>query len=342
MTMTDNNEFQWHYSVYGQVLSSNQPIPALIPAVTAETADTRVSIRFDDTSVPDTLTHAQQKIYTSPGLAGNDVPFFQVWRTTDLQSHLVIRYTQGDGLAQFLLRRDGSAVTITWDKVIPFDDILTYLLGPVLGCMLRLGGHICLHAGVVSVDNKAIAIIGSKRSGKSTTTAALALFQKLPVLSDDIAVIAKVKSQYLVYPGYPCLRLWPATVNSLSGMHSEHLPRILSFSEKRYLSLAMGEENTGWHFQPKPLPLAGVYALHTAVRQTRNISFDTVTGGEALYLLATHVYPEYTLLASMRKEDFEFLGHLIHHIPVQRLTRPDNLSLLSSVSRALVDNARTL
>ena len=52
--------------------------------------------------------------------------------------------------------------------------VTAVVVGSVMGCALRLQGIPCLHSSVIAVDNRAIAIIGAKGAGKSTTAAALA------------------------------------------------------------------------------------------------------------------------------------------------------------------------
>ncbi|WP_414623449.1 hypothetical protein [Calothrix sp. CCY 0018] len=90
------------------------------------------------------------------------------------------------------------------------------VFGCVIGTALRLQGKLCLHSSVIKVDNCAIAIIGEKGAGKSTTAAALAK-QGYPILADDIAVLTDCGDSFLVQPGYPRLRLWKSAVNQLYG-----------------------------------------------------------------------------------------------------------------------------
>lgn len=337
-----NKTTQEFYRVYGLNLASNRSIPALIPLYEQAPTEQTVRVNFDEGERPVSLNIEQQQVYASPGVARNGKPFFQVWKSPDTQTHLIIRYTNDSGAAQFILNDDGSDVHITWDKKILFSDILTYFLGPVLGCLLRLRGCTCLHAGVVAVGNKAIAIIGTKGAGKSTTTAALACYQNLPVLSDDIAVISKVNNQYFVQPGYPRLRLWPATIDCMPGLDSEELPRVLSITDKRYLELAVEDNANQWRFQQEALPLAAIYFLDTVKAGTDNFSLASSEGGEGLFTLAANVYPEFTLETKMRRDDFKFFGRLTNAIPVRKIYRPNSLSLLADLSQIIVDDVHTI
>jgi len=335
--MANTTISEWHYSVYGLHLVSNRSIPLLMPNTDQACPEQIVQINFNEQKKPAPLDTTRQQIYISPGIAHNGEPFFQVCKSDNPHQHLIIQYTDGDGVAQFFLNQNGTAVDVVWDK-IPFADILTYFRGPVLGCLLRLRQQTCLHAGVVAVGNSAIAIIGTKSAGKSTTTAALACYQKLPVLSDDIAVISKIRDQYVVQPGYPCLRLWPATIDCLPGLEAKELPRILSIADKRYLELSTDNSETQWRFQQQPLPLKAIYLLDT--REAESFSLEALTGGASLFALAANVYPEYTLEAAMRMNDFEFLGKLTDSIPVRKVYRSDNLELLLSICQAIFDDVQ--
>src|SRR5207302_1716173 len=119
--------------------------------------------------------------------------------------------------AVFLLDEAGCRVWVKWNALVGLADIAALLTGPVLVCVLRLRGLACLHAGVVAIDGRAIALLGSKAAGKSTT--ALALVQRgARLLSDDVAVLdAEPSGDYRVRAGPARLRLRPASAAALCG-----------------------------------------------------------------------------------------------------------------------------
>lgn len=281
-----------HYTVYGLHLVTNRPIPALM-VESKHDINQIVHVTFKEVSQRPPPPDTNRVLYTSPGIAESGEPFFQVWKSEqNVQAYLAIQYTNGCGVAQFLLNQEGSQVGVTWTKAMPFGDVITYFLGPVLGCLLRLRGCTCLHAGVVAVGQKAItkttkgmkameatkaiAIIGPKGAGKSTTVAALATYQGLAVLSDDIAAISIINNKFIVQPGYPRLRLWPKTVDLLPDLTIEQLPPVLSITEKRYLTLTTERDASQWRFQQQPLPLAAIYVLGT--REANALSIRSLWG----------------------------------------------------------------
>ena len=119
-----------------------------------------------------------------------------------------------DDAVEFIVDEQGSHVWAKWPNGLTIDDVSIYLLGPILGFVLRLRGTLSLHASVVELDRKAIAILGPAGAGKSTLAAAFAMAGHR-VLSDDITpVLFDERGRFMAQPGYPRLRLWPDAVRS--------------------------------------------------------------------------------------------------------------------------------
>ena len=117
-------------------------------------------------------------------------------------------------------------------------DTATYLLGPVLGFVLRLRGIACLHASAISIDGRTVLLLGPAGSGKSTTAAAFAC-KGCRVLSEDVCALHCTPDGIFVQPGYPRLRL-PNSVGMLFGAQ-DALPLLTPNWNKRFLDLANGD-----------------------------------------------------------------------------------------------------
>src|SRR5262249_9196929 len=137
------------------------------------------------------------------------------------------------------------------------EDACIYLLGPVMGFVLRLRGTVCLHASAVAVDDCAIGLVGAPGEGKSTTAAAFGC-SAFPVLSDDVVALTDEGAQFLVQPGYPRVNLWPDSVCNLFGS-KDALLRITPTWEKRYMPLGQN----GHCFASSPLPFRVIYILNS-------------------------------------------------------------------------------
>src|SRR5262249_16486722 len=69
------------------------------------------------------------------------------------------RLVYGDGCL-FLVSGDGKRVWGHWPTAMTLEDLCTYLLGPIFRLILRLHGHLALHAGAVVIDGKATLFVG--------------------------------------------------------------------------------------------------------------------------------------------------------------------------------------
>ncbi len=329
----------WNYSIYGLRLKSNLQLATLLVSSQSKKSDITVTFNeVENHTLPPTEVEA---IFSSSGIADNGLPFFKVWiNSNDPHAYLGIQYTNGTGFTTFLINQDGSQVIVNKTSLIPIQDMLTYFLGPVIGCILSLRRITCLHAGVVAIDGKAFAIIGPKGAGKSTTTAALAECGQA-ILSDDIAPLSESNHHFIVSPGYLSLRLWPNTIDVLSDVASEHLTKVLSIAEKRFLQLSTDTNAQRWRFHEQPMQLAAVYALKER-NQTDTLSIRSLSQAEGLLKLAANVYPEYSLNQGDRARDFDVLGKLVGNTPVREVERPDNLDTLHALRDAIMADFKTL
>jgi len=154
------------------------------------------------------------------GLGVPGVVSLQIWDVQDGE-FLLVRYSDE---AEFWLNRDYRTLWTHWPGDSSLEDALTYLLGPIMGLLLRLRGVVCLHASVVSIGDRSIVFVGSEGAGKSTTAAAFAQ-QGFAVLSDDIVALVEREQQFHVLPAYRCVNLWPDSVKLLYGSEGA-LPQI--------------------------------------------------------------------------------------------------------------------
>jgi hypothetical protein len=213
---------------------------------------------------------------------------------------------------QFWLEREGTEVWATWPGELTIEDAATYLLGPVLGLLLRLRGVTCLHASAVAFGEKAVAFVGSEGAGKSTTAAALAK-RGHAILSDDVVALAERDGAFFVHPAYPYLCLWPESVQSLYGS-AEALPKFSANYEKRCLSL--GKEEL--QFAQQALPLAAIYIFGERRADAAPL-IEEMAPQRAFLALVANTFATNTLDSEMRAKEFETLGRLAPHVPVREL-----------------------
>lgn len=320
------------YSVFGLALHSNFPIPELKPLTSAST-DPIVSVHWQvrppslDATSPANVELTYVSSYTDPSGA----PALKISRVAPT-GLLHLQYSDG---ADFWLDPSGSNIWSVWIEPLTIDDAATYVLGPVLGLLLRLRGVTCLHASAVQIGNRAVAFVGSEGAGKSTTAAAMA--QKgFPVISDDVVALEESGGQFSVYPAYPYLCLWPESVASLYGS-AEALPRFSASYEKRCLSL----DKQQLQFATQSLPLAAIYILGERRTDPAPV-IEPVSPRAALVTLIANTYATNMLDTAMRAREFEALGHLVPRVAVRRISSHVDPSRIGTLCDRIADDVQTI
>ena len=261
---------------------------------------------------------------------GNPIATF---RESAAGSYFRILYAEG---AEFILDRRGTQVWGTWTGNLSLQDALVYLLGPVMGFLLRLRGMTSLHASAVAVDSRAIALVGPPGAGKSTTAASFAR-RGYPVVSDDIVPLVDHGRAFSVQSGYPCVCLWPESVETLYGS-SDSLPLLTPTWNKRYLPL----EDSSHRFQLDPMPLAAVYLLGDRAQGAGRPFAHPVPAADGLISLIANTYMNYLPDANARVREFELLGRLAGTVPIRRVQPHSDPAYLNKLCDAIVEDFQGL
>ena len=300
----------WFYSVFGLRIQANRSIPGLTAIHDCPTyADVEVRLGEQPEEDRNPLGRVGKVSFTSSILLESGEPALQVWEVADGSLR---RMDYFDG-TKFWLDRTGNRVWATWLPTSSLEDTATYLLGPVLGFVLRLRGVACLHASAVALGGTAVAFVGAEGAGKSTTAAAMAS-RRHAVISDDIVALTGRDGIFLVSPAFPYLCLWPDSVNILYGP-DKVLPSFSANYDKRQLLLA---ENR-LRFQEKPVPLGAIYLLGERCAEDGAPFAVKLTPRESLLALVADSYATNLMNTSMRAKEFELLGRLVRIVPIYRL-----------------------
>jgi hypothetical protein len=302
----------FNYSVFGLSLLSNLPIPGLIPASPPLPApDVEVHLGVSPSIHSDKSIERGVLTFVSSDLDASGEPALRIWRVAD-GTCLYLAYCDG---MEFWLDRKGTSVWAIWPAASSLEDAATFLLGPVLGLLLRLRGVTCLHASAVAFDDRAVAFVGDESAGKSTTAAAFAR-RGHPVISDDVVAIVEREGAFHVLPAYPYLSLWPDSVKMLYGP-DKTLPTFSANWDKRVLSLA--EDRL--RFEERSLPLVAIFLLGERSSNGAAPFLETPSAQESLVALVANSYATGMLDKDMRAQEFALLGRMLATVPV-RLVRP--------------------
>ena len=311
-------------SIYGLGVVANEVIPG-VPSSSPPADD--LCIRFG--SVPswlDKLTAA--KVETSFVSDFKDEVGEPVFRVFRLLEGKYFRFCYADK-TEFVLDSAGTKIWATWPTSLTLEDTATYLLGPIMGFVMLLRGVVCLHASAIAIGNHAIAVLGPAGSGKSTTAAAFS-DQGYSILAEDVVTLDDHRDQFLVRPGYPCIRLWPASVKALYGSES-YLPKLTPNWDKRYLDLKDRFEN-------RSLPLAGIYYLNERSRDPAAPFVEFLDKAEGLMAVVANTYATKLMDKEMRAREFGLLTRVLNNVPLRRVTaHTDPMRIPELCNRILSD-----
>jgi len=322
------------YSIYGMVLGADQPIPCLVPLPATPSVDVELHLGSAPPRMDDMLKAAPEPWFASPYCDERGEPYSMGWR---LAGGAYLRLWYRDG-TEFFFERAGTEIWVTWPDSLTLEATVSYLLGPVLGFVLRLRGVTCLHASAVAFGGRAAAFLGPPGFGKSTMAAAFA-GRGHAVLSDDVVALSVREGDFLAQPGYPRLRLRPAALHALAAVGG-HWPRLPpTWGERRYHH---DLTRNGFRFQQQPLPLAAIYILDDRRSDGAAPSIESVPAAEGLMTLVANTFGNYLLDSSMRAREFDILGQLLARVPLRRIYSHGDLADLPGICDLIGDDVQEL
>lgn len=298
------------YTAYGLRLRSDVEIPGL--------SDTARFAAFGEVYLatkakPDWAREASvlpsEIIHTLPAAPECADPAFVV-RKYDNGRFFRLSYSDG---TEFFVDEHGERIWGNCSAPLTIEDLTTYLLGPVMGFVLRRKGTTPLHASAVRLGAAAILFAGPAGAGKSTTAAALAL-RGAAGLCEDIAVLREYDGRFFAQPGYPRVCLWPDAVEQLLGS-KDALPSLTPTWDKKYLGL----DGTKATFEPRTLPIDVIYLLAERTEEDCAPRSEDIPSREALMELVSNTYMNQFLTREQRAEEFELLSRLVNRVQCKRL-----------------------
>jgi hypothetical protein len=239
------------------------------------------------------------------------VPDLRIW---DLGDGEFLRMLYSDGV-EFWLDRALATLWVQWPTSSSLENTLSYLVGPIMGLLLRLRGIVCLHGSAVTINDRGVVFVGPEGAGKSTTAAAFATHGHA-VVSDDIVGLTERGAEFQILPAYPRINLWPDSVKLLFGS-PDALPMITGGWDKRCFKIG---EVEGTKFEEWPLPLGAIYVLGQAADASGE-GVEIISQKTALMMLVENTYATNFLDAKQRAKEFEVLSRVVTTVPVRKINR---------------------
>jgi hypothetical protein len=291
------------YEAYGLTIKSTILLPELAPA--------------GGNCVPD-INIDYARISRTPPHVSADGSYFE----TDGEESFLYWDTAGSFLV-----RGGNEILISPMPAVPESIIRLPLLGTVLSAAVQQRGFLGLHASAVNIGGHAVAFIGCRGQGKSTTAAAL-VGRGHTLLCDDMVVIKPqpVGQPPLVLKGFPLLKLFPEAAAAAMGDDPGVLPRLIEGYEKRSRSAVNS-------FSVDSAPLKKIYFL----TEGDSIEIEAVEPREQVIHLIRHSYTARIFGNSLNNEtasrNFRQCVDLSNRTSVCWLKRPKELRQLTQLAR---------
>jgi hypothetical protein len=212
-----------------------------------------------------------------------------------------------------------------------YQSLFAYYAVYILGFLLHHRGHLTLHASAVEVDGSAVAFMGPKGMGKSTT-ASVFYNRGHRVLSDDmIACRPRLEEVPRTDPGFPWMKLGEGALCNVLGRSGDDLERSVPGSTKKIFPIE-GQQPT------RPLPLRHVYVLgyhKDGPHEEQDVEIEPIDSKRACILLLSQSFVQMFLDESPGSQHLDQCAALSRRVPVSALARPRSMDALPSVYGAV-------
>jgi glycosyltransferase involved in cell wall biosynthesis len=247
-----------------------------------------------------------------------------------------LRYTNPDGMfLEFVMARNGSAISLSHHSPFDWPDFLAVLLGPAIGSALHLRGVPALHGGAVVTEGGALLILGGQGMGKSTLTASL-VDAGAPLLCEEVAALSFDNGTVYVHPGHSRVKLSSQAAAALEGSDVE-LPFVFPGSrmtDERWLDA--GKLKGGLHGGRAALRV--VYLLAGRDPALRGPRVEPLSPAVASLALGRHFYGR-QWLPKRPDEIMHLCAQIAGTVPVRQAWLPEGLGAAGDTARTLLEDA---
>jgi hypothetical protein len=301
---------EYSYWAYGINIRSQVRLPDLIET---ESAPADVRIRFGKVANTRLLRSllANAKTFERPGCKINAAPTGMCIDWGNVGTFLV---------------HSGSEVIIEPDQNASAEDLHPFLTGPVLSVLLHQRGLFVLHASAVVIRNVAVGFLGAKGDGKSTLAAHLQV-RGHKLIADDITPVDLGSEEPVVISGFPRIKLYGDSITAV-GEEPTNFPVIHRFVEKR--SFQHSRE-----LSREPIRLHSLYVLC----DDEKVGLEKLARPAAFIEITRHTYiNRYLKALNCESQHFQQCEKLVQKLPVWKLHRPRDFSVMAEVGRLLENN----
>lgn len=227
-------------------------------------------------------------------------------------------------IGTFLLVPDARRVRIFPEPGVDESFLALVLSTQVSVFILHQLGYPTLHASAVVTNRGAIAFLGPKGQGKSTT-AAYFLRRGAQLLADDILPLHWQDAGVYALPSVPYLRVWPETAEHTLGI-TDRLPNVIPEHLAPGFDKKLLRIRGRFDFAREPTYLRAFYLLdrcNPASANCADIEIRHLSGRESLVTLIDRISFGAFLFPSEVARFLPLYAQLVHQAPVRVLKFPE-------------------
>lgn len=200
-------------------------------------------------------------------------------------------------------------------------NLIPFILGPVMALMLHQRGFLVLHGSAVNVSHgtvqsndlpSAVAFLGHRGNGKSTTAIHLYV-EGYPLVADDILAIKfNPEGKPVVYPGYPHVRLSDEAYHQVRD-RTDILTPIRTLAGKVFC-------DASYQFSPEPVNLERIYVIEKIPKdEGGSTGISVLKSQENLIDLIRHSVANRIFQHTTQQENLLNCARLVNNVQVKRL-----------------------
>jgi hypothetical protein len=309
----------YRYSVYGIEVLSDTPL-----ALPACTGGGLATVEFRSAAESDFLT----TIATAEFDTRSEPWYRHAWLPDGSA------YVRWEAVGEFLVAANGRCIRWRRFDESSIESFQVYLLGQALSFALVKQRLEPLHATVVTVDDRAVAFLGSSGAGKSTLAACF-LEAGHRLVTDDLLLLHEESGRLLAYPGPPRLKLFPEIAGRFFPQIADG---VAMNADTEKLILGVG----GRMKETAPVALAAVYSLTTpdGNSATEGVNVEDVSRREAFFELVKSTFNRHLVSAERLARQFDAATRLSDRLPVARLSYPRSLERLAEARESIYRHIR--
>lgn len=190
-------------------------------------------------------------------------------------------------------------------------NLIPFLLGPVMSTLLHQRGFLVLHGSSVKVNKDAVAFLGYRGNGKSTT--AINLYKNgYPLVTDDILAIKfDSHGSPIAYPGYPHVRLSEDSYNYVKDK-TDILTPIRTIVGKVFCDASAS-------FSKEPVSIKRIYVIEKDSENLKKLEISVMKSQENLIDLIRHSVANRIFQHTTQAENLKQCAQMINNTSIRRL-----------------------